>query len=153
MSLMEMYVTDSLYLNAKKVSEVEHHIPDSSETVLQAQYEISLSNGKKIIVTKNAKYGSGVDDDFWLWKVDGQFFCQDAHALDYLKRIVVEKLTGKRVILTHKRSVPDICLGRCRHPVECNRALCGHCPVAEAFYAAQDGVELIYALAEGDKAK
>lgn len=57
-----------------------------------------------------------------------------------------EKLTGKRIILHKKREKPDICGYACRCPGKYNSALCGDCPVAEAFFAECDGVELVYAI-------
>lgn len=66
-----------------------------------------------------------------------------------LKRIVSEKLTGKRIILHAKGQVPEICGvdGRaCRCPGKCNSGLCYQCPVADKFFADRDGVELIYAV-------
>lgn len=57
-----------------------------------------------------------------------------------------EKLTGKRILLHKKREKPDICGYACRFPGKCNSALCSDCPVAEAFFAERDGVELVYAI-------
>ena len=88
--------------------------------------------------------------DIWPWKVDGQLFCQDECALDYLKRIVGEKLTGKRILLGHKYDIPDSCQGGCCHPEDCNRGKYYHCPIVDAFIAEQDGVELIYAVNKED---
>ena len=82
------------------------------------------------------------------WKVDGQYFSNDASALSYLDRLIAEKLTGKRIIYHAKQSVPEICGAggaACRAQGEYNHALCYDCPVAEAFFAQRDGVELIYA--------
>lgn len=39
-----------------------------------------------------------------------------------------------------------ICGYACRFPGKCNSALCSDCPVAEAFFAERDGVELVYAI-------
>ena len=135
MTMLEMYVTDSLYLNAEKVSE--------------KVFIIHLSNGKEIRVEKDAEYISEARKTTWMWKIDGQFFDKDEYALDYLKKLLVEKLTGKRIILHSKRNAPDICGvdGRaCRAPGKCDRALCSYCPVAEKFFADRDGVELVYAI-------
>lgn len=55
-------------------------------------------------------------------------------------------LTGKRILLHKKREKPDICGYACRFPGKCNSALCSDCPVAEAFFAERDGVELVYAI-------
>lgn len=131
MALIEMYVSDSLYLDAERITD--------------KVYIVHLSNGKEIRVEKEPEYNG----DTWAWKVDSQVFCRDDYALSYLKEIVVEKLTGKRIILHAKKEVPDICgvEGRaCRAKGKCNTALCSFCPVAEKFEADRDGVELIYAV-------
>lgn len=101
-----------------------------------------LSNGKEIEVTERPVHNGNV----WDWKVDSQVFDTDNYALNYLKKLVAEKLTGKRILLHKKREKPDICGYACRFPGECNRALCSDCPVAEAFFAERDGVELVYAI-------
>lgn len=72
--------------------------------------------------------------------------CFTFNALNYLKKLVAEKLTGKRILLHKKREKPDICGYACRFPGKCNSALCSDCPVAEAFFAERDGVELVYAI-------
>ena len=108
---------------------------------------INLSNGKTISVEKDAKHNGEV----WDWKIDSQYFSNGDYALRYLKDLIVEKITGKRILLYAKREVPEICgvEGRaCRAPGECNRALCWRCPVAEKFFADRDGVELVYAVAD-----
>lgn len=131
MSLMKMYVTDSLYLDAEQTGE--------------NTYVIHLSNGRQIDIEEHPEHNGGV----WDWRVDDQIFDGDNYALDYLKRLINEKLTGKRIIMHAKRDAPNICGvdGRaCRSPSECNTALCFHCPVAEKFFAERDGVELVYAV-------
>ncbi len=131
MSFMKMYVVDSLYLNAEQTSETT--------------WVIHLSNEKQITVEEQPEYNGKI----WAWKVDTQIFGRSDSALSYLKQLVVEKLTGKRIIFHAKREVPDICGvdgAACRAKGECNRALCGCCPAAEAFFAEQDGVELVYAV-------
>lgn len=131
MTLMEMYVSDSLCLDAEKISD--------------KVYIIHLSNGKEIRVEKEPEHNGST----WEWRVDSQVFSRDDYALSYLKRVVMEKLTGKRIILHAKKEVPNICgvEGRaCRTKGKCNTALCSFCPVAEKFEADQDGVELIYAV-------
>lgn len=128
---MEMYVSDSLYLDAEKVGE--------------KLYIIHLSNGKDIIVEKDPEHNGYT----WAWKVDNQIFSYDDYALSYLKTIIAEKLTGKRIIFHAKKEVPNICGvdGKaCRAKGRCNTALCCSCPVAEKFEADRDGVELIYAV-------
>lgn len=129
--MMEMYVTNSLYLNAEKVSE--------------KVYLIHLSNGEKVLVEKDPIHNGGQ----WAWKVDNQIFGKDDYALRYLKQLIGEKLTGKRFVFRAKGRVPEICGVdgcACRAPGKCNRALCEGCPVADAFFAKRDGVELIYAI-------
>lgn len=131
MSLVKMYITDSLYLNAEQTG--------------KNAYTIHLSNGEQIDILESPKY-NGND---WAWKIGSQYFDVDDHARRYLEQLITEKLTGKRVIFHEKRKVPEICGvngAACRFPGECNRALCGRCPVAEAFFAERDGVELVYAV-------
>lgn len=72
--MMEYHV--KMRLNAEQISDTKHII--------------HLSNGKQIEVEEQAEYNGVV----WAWKVDGQYFGKDGHALDYLKRLVAEKLTG-----------------------------------------------------------
>ena len=131
MALIEMYVSDCLYLDAEKISD--------------KVYIVHLSNGKEIRVEKEPEHNG----DTWAWRVDSQIFSRDDYALSYLKQIVMEKLTGKRIILHAKKEVPDICGVEgcaCRAKGKCNTALCSFCPVAEQFEAERDGVELIYAV-------
>lgn len=103
---------------------------------------IHLSNGKEIEVTEHPVHNGNM----WDWKIDSQVFDTDDYALNYLKKLVAEKLTGKRILLHKKREKPDICGYACRFPGKCNSALCSDCPVAEAFFAERDGVELVYAI-------
>ena len=91
MAMIEMYVFDSLYLDAEKVSD--------------KVYAIHLSNGKEIRMEKEPEHNG----DTWAWKVNEQIFGRDDYALSYLKQIVAEKLTGKRIIFHAKKEVPDIC--------------------------------------------
>lgn len=83
MSVMKMYVEE--YLNAEQVAE--------------NFYIIHLSNGKEIEVTERPVHNGNV----WDWKVDSQVFDTDNYALNYLKKLVAEKLTGKRILLHKKR--------------------------------------------------
>lgn len=109
-----------------------------------------LSNGKEIRVEKDAEYVNETGKkSTWMWKIDEQFFDKDEYALNYLKKLLVERLTGKRIILHSKRNAPDICGVdgcACRARGKCNTALCSYCPVAEKFFADRDGVELVYAI-------
>ena len=110
------------------------------------KWRIQLSNGKEIEIEKNPVSSTGTA---WAWRIDCQYFDNEDIAVKYLRQLVTEKLTGKRVLLRKKGAVPEIC-GidgiRCRNPLACNSALCSHCPVADAFFADRDGVELIYAI-------
>jgi len=129
--MIEMLVSDSLYLNAEAIDE--------------KRWIIHLSNGAEIAVEKEPEHNGST----WEWKIGTQVFSKEEFARSYLKTLVMEKLTGKRVIFHKKREVPMICGvdGRaCRHPGKCNTALCSDCPVAEKFFADRDGVELIYAV-------
>ena len=54
MALIEMYVSDSLYLDAEKVTD--------------KVYIVHLSNGKEIRVEKEPEHNGNT----WAWKVDGQ---------------------------------------------------------------------------------
>lgn len=135
MSTIEMFVTDSLYLNAEQTGE--------------NTWMIHLSNGEDIPIEKNPVYNGSV----LAWRIGSQIFSKDNYADKYLRTLLTEKLTGKRILYHAKRKVPDICgvEGRaCRHPGECNTALCINCPIAEKFFADRDGVELIYAI-NGEK--
>lgn len=79
--MVEMYVSDSLYLNAEVLDE--------------KHWMIHLSNGAEIPVEKDPEhYGSR-----WGWKIGNQIFSDDKTALWYLERLVTEKLTGKRIVL------------------------------------------------------
>ena len=111
-------------------------------------YVVTLTNNVEIHVYKDAVYpATGLT---WEWKVDTQYFCKEECALDYLRRLMTEKLTGTRVLYREQREAPDICAWgkRCRHPGECNTALCSDCPVADEFFAARDGIKIIYAIKE-----
>ena len=126
---------------------MEYHVKMrlNAEQISDSKYIIHLSNGKQIEVEEQPEYNGVV----WAWKVDGQYFGKDGHALDYLKRLIAEKLTGIRVVYHEKRKAPDICGVdgcACRRPGECNTNLCMECPVAEAFFAERDGVKLVYAI-------
>lgn len=128
--MMHMYL-DNLYLDAEQKDD--------------GSYVITLSNGSVITVVEHPEFNGSE----WAWQVDSQVFDRSDRALNYLKKLVCEMLTGKRIIYHAKGKAPDICgdEGRaCRHPGKCNTALCSQCPVAEAFEAERDGVELIYAV-------
>lgn len=87
MSIMKMYVEE--YLAAEQVAE--------------NRYIIHLSNGKEIEVTEHPVHNGNM----WDWKIDSQVFDTDDYALNYLKKLVAEKLTGKRILLHKKREKPD----------------------------------------------
>lgn len=59
MALIEMYVSDSLYLDAEKISD--------------KVYIIHLSNGKEIRVEKEPEHNGSI----WEWRVDSQVFSRD----------------------------------------------------------------------------
>lgn len=83
------------------------------------------------------------------FKIEKELKITTENIVNYLKKLLVERLTGKRIILHSKRNAPDICGvdGRaCRAHGKCNTALCSYCPVAEKFFADRDGVELVYAI-------
>lgn len=129
--LMDLYLTSNNYLDAEQVDE--------------RHYLIHLSNGKEIEVENRPVY----DGKPWAWRVGTQIFDNEAYAVGYLKQLIAEKLTGKRIILHSKQDIPEICGvngAACRAPGECNRALCSRCPVAEKFFADRDDVELVYAV-------
>jgi len=107
---------------------------------------IMLASGRTIQIQKDKTY----NDIIWALGIDGQVFDRKSWADQYLWLSACEKLTGKRVIFQEKKSAPEICgQGRaCRRPNACNSLLCSACPVAEAFFAARDRLELIYAVKE-----
>lgn len=124
------------FLNILKMK-VDEATPDTGT--------ITLSNGLTITVAK----GPMLNGHQWAWKVGDQYFSKDRYAEDYLKRLITEKLTGKRILLRSRGEAPDICGIEgcaCRSPGQCNTALCSNCPVADDFFAARDGVELVYAI-------
>lgn len=58
--MVEMYVTDSLFLDAEKISE--------------KVFIVHLSNGKEIRVEKDAEYVNETGKkSTWMWKIDEQF--------------------------------------------------------------------------------
>lgn len=129
--LMDLYLTSNNYLDAEQVDE--------------RHYLIHLSNGKEIEVESRPMY----DGKQWAWRVGTQIFDNEAYAVGYLKQLIAEKLTGKRIILHSKQDIPEICGvdgAACRCPWKCNSMICTACPVAEKFFADRDGVELVYAI-------
>lgn len=128
-------------------SRMKYYLTDSlkAEKTGTNAFIVHLSNGGTVEVVEQPTY----EDRTFAWKVASQYFSEDAYALHYLKRLIAENLTGKRIISHAKNSVPDICGvegAACRAHGECNRALCDGCPVAEEFFAHRDGVELVYAV-------
>lgn len=122
----------SLYLaqNAKEESE--------------NQFAIWLSNGKRIRVLRDAY--SSETDSVWAWRVDTQYFSRNDWALQYLRELIAEELTGIRILHRKRGRRPEICGDGCLHPNECNRMLCSQCPTADAFFAGRDGVKIVYAI-------
>jgi len=114
-----------------------------AKQVSENKFYITLSNGIKIDIVKNPEYNGSI----WLWQIDKQVFSKDSYAEQYLKKLIAEKLTGNRIIYHKKMEAPDICGidgSACRHPKECNTAICSQCPIAEKFFAERDNVNLIY---------
>lgn len=107
-------------------------------------WTVHLPNGKTIPVEQRPIH----NEKEWAWKVDDQIFSGDESALRYLKKLITEKQTGKRILPYSMGEVPYICGvngAACRAPGRCNTLLCDRCPVADQFFADRDGVELIYA--------
>lgn len=107
-------------------------------------WRVCLPNGKRFDVWQDAE----LNGKTWCWRVEDQYFSREEYAVNYLLRLIAEKLTGKRIIYHSKREVPEICGvegAACRSSGKCNTALCTDCPVAEKFFADRDGVELVYA--------
>ena len=122
-----------------------------AEEISEDSYVIRLINGKDIHVKTNVIYKdkTGNLGGAFPYQVEDQYFSNFQHASSYLKSLIQEKISGVRYILHSKKNPPEICGvdgSACRAPGECNRALCSACPVAEAFFAKQDGVTLVYAI-------
>ena len=114
-----------------------------AKQVNENTFYMTLSNGVKINITKNPEHNGSI----WEWQINAQVFSKDSYAENYLKKIITEKLTGNRIIYHKEKQAPDICGvngSACRHPKECNTAICSQCPVAERFFAKRDNVKLIY---------
>lgn len=123
--------------------EVAGHFYLKGEQVGEKTTVIRLSNGKQIKIEQDVLFKGVV----WPWKIDDQHFSGEGFARSYLRELVWEKMTGKRMILHSKGKVPDICGvngAACRCPEKCSLALCHNCPIAEEFFAKRDGVELVY---------
>ena len=102
---------------------------------------IHLSNGDSISVEKDPVYNKKT----WLWNVDGSVFSHDAHAEDFLRRRIQEKITHIRVIHHPQYAMPHICGTVCPHPKH-DRSICNGCPVADEAAARRDRVQLVYAV-------
>ena len=137
LSITEMVVTDSLYLNAEKVAE--------------NKWIIRLSNGAEIPVEKDPVDKKGVK---WGLKIGGQLFDvddarHDEWARRYLEQLIAEKLTGVRVIYHAKGKPSIICGNGCdckKRRFGYNSAACSRCPISEQIDAERDGVKLVYAV-------
>lgn len=108
-------------------------------------FEVCLRNGKSIWIETQSKHKNHI----YPYKVESQYFTAAVYAQSYLKELIQEKTTGMRVIHHRKQTVPDICGvngAACRAKGEYNRGLCCMCPIAEEFYAKQDGVTLVYVM-------
>ena len=80
MTMIEMYVTDSAYLNAEQTSE--------------NTWTIHLSNGEDIPIEKTPVHNGSV----WSWRIGTSIFGNSHYAYKYLCTLVTEKLTGRRII-------------------------------------------------------
>jgi hypothetical protein len=129
-----------------KETEVENFGIAMNQTSEKSFY-IVLSNGERIDIIKDAEHKDDNGTTVWKWKIATQFFSKDEWAKEYLKRLITERLTGIRIIFHIEQKTPDICgtngIG-CRSLNRCNTMLCSGCPVAEQFFAKQDGVTLKY---------
>lgn len=108
-------------------------------------FEVCLSNGKSIWIETQAKY----NNDTYAYKVESQYFTTFKSAYNYLRKLIQEKTTGLRMVYHRKQTVPDICGvngAACRAKGNYNTMLCSMCPIAEEFYAKQDGVKLVYVM-------
>lgn len=110
-----------------------------------SKFTVTLSNGSSIVVVE----GPEEYDRIYCWKVGTQLFNNDIWAAEYLQRMVVEKLTGYRVIMHEEKAIPNICGvngSACRRPDVFNSAICRTCPVKERANAEADGLQIIYAV-------
>jgi hypothetical protein len=110
--------------------------------IARTAYVVKLANGTTIAIMENVEYNRAL----WAYKIDSQYFSKRESAISYLHRLIQEKLTGLRIINHKQKRVPEICEGACRHPNECNRALCSQCPIALKFFADRDNLKLVYVL-------
>ena len=125
--------TMSYFLDSIGASPDSFDVPDGEGD----RWNVRLSNGQNIVVRR-------CDD---VWQVDTQRFFNEDHAVNYLKKLIAEKLTGKRIKFRQSR-IPEICGvngAACRNPGKCNFMLRMDCPIADAFFAEKDGVEIMYA--------
>lgn len=108
---------------------------------------LTFANGKQITIERAIE----VRGSEWDWRINGQLFRSNTDAKVYLRLLVSEMATNKRIIMHSKQEVPEICGAdgaACRRFGGYTSALCMHCPVAEKFFAEKDGVELVYPFAE-----
>lgn len=136
----------------------------SAEQVNENTFIISLINGKKIEVIKDAEHKSkdstgNVTTTTWAYKIDSQYFDKFEHAYSYIRILITEKLTGNRIIYHEQGKIPALCgckkyLTKHAHDgkgCQAQRtnqfsALCSDCPIAEQLQAEQNGVKLVYAI-------
>ena len=117
----------------------------SAEFENNNECRVRLSNGLNDIIVKT---NVAVDGTTFKWHIDGQGFDDSYSAKEYLEQLIFEKVSGVRVILHKRLSIPEIC-GKdgieCRAP-NCDEPFCVNCPLAEEFFAKRDKVILKYAI-------
>lgn len=116
----------------------------NAEKINEKTFVIHLSNGKTISVERD-------DERAFPWMIDDQFFSHEELAENYLRKVISEKITGKRVLMYAKGKIPEIEICGvngtvCRAPGKCDTAICYRCPIADEFFAKRDSVELIHAI-------
>lgn len=111
-------------------------------------YIIRLTNGKEITVQTNV-YHCGVEN---CYKVEDALFSQATDAVNYLRELIQEKLSGIRYIYHRKVNPPELC----KNGVVCSSSrdnwtlpafsACYSCPITEEHFAERDGVKVVYAV-------
>ena len=125
---------------------------ETNRSTGEKKFRVSLTTGSKddIIIRKNVVM-SGIT---FKWFVEDQAFSKSSYAKRYLKQLIIERVSGYRVLMRKRQSIPEICgVGgsACRAPNKCNTNLCSSCcPIAENFFATRDGVNIRYAIRDCD---